>query len=355
MNEYEIAKEKVLPYLQEHLKWPGELISAYGRVPVQIGSQTVWGDFVCYISKAQKAVPWLLVEVKKSGIPLEQAIPQAESYSLILDAPFFCVTDGSQFDFYMTGESQGKSIKLQGSPPIPSPEYLSRIEISFPARLDEIIELFVEGLKKDSKFFEDTKKHDEDSKQLHEKVFKRVDDLSQQELKAVFEHIMMKAPNKNSVFELIDEDFDRFKKVLRFIRDFTGDPVRSINKLLDKSGDLNLKGGGIFFVSQLLAGAHPDEYVVLEENISRALMHLSVVDILVKNDTANGYVYVNEICKKLYEDKLEQRLKAEGYSFGLAAVHNLLWHYYAVYRTEKKWWRDDKKVKNLSQNQTDIL
>lgn len=321
------------------MNWPEELISAYGRVPVQIGSSTVWADFVCYISKFQKAVPWLLVEVKKpGGIPLEQAIPQAESYSLVLDAPFFCVTDGNVFDFYMTGEAQGKSIKLLNLPPIPSSEFLSRIEISFPARLDEIIELFVEGLKKDSKFLEDTKKHDEDSKQLHEKVFKRVDSLLPQELKAVFEHIMMmKAPNKNSMFELIDKDFDRFKKVLRFIRDFRGDPVLNINKLLQKSGDLNLKGGGIFFVSQLLAGAHPDEYVVLEENISRALMYLGVVDILVKNDTANGYVYVNEICKKLFKDKLEEQLKENGYSLGLAAVHNLLWHYYAFYRTEKKW------------------
>ena len=338
MNECEVAMGKVLHYLQGHFKWPGELISAYGRVPVQIGSQTVWGDFVCYISKAQKAVPWLLVEIKKPGIPLSHAIPQAESYSLILDAPFFCVTDGSQFDFYMTGESQGKSVKFQGLPPIPSSEYLSRIEISFPAQVDDIIELFMDGLKRDGKFFDDTKKHDEDSKQLHEKVFQRIDSISLQELKAVFrEHIMMKTPNKNSVFGLIDEDFDRFKKVLMFLRDFTGDPVVSINKLLDKSDDLYFKGGGIFFVSQLLAGAHPDKYVVLEENISSALRDLAVVDILVKNDTANGYVYVNEICKKLFKDKLEQRLKAEGYGFGLAAVHNLLWHYYAFYRIEKKW------------------
>ena len=338
MNEYEIAMEKVLPYLREHLKWPEELISAYGRVPVQVGSQTVWGDFVCYISKTQKTIPWLLVEVKKPGVPLKEAIPQAESYSLILDAPFFCVTDGRQFDFYMTGESQGKSIMLQGLPPIPSSEYLSRIEISFPARVDDIIELFMDGLKKDSKFFEDTKKHDEDAKQLHKKVFERIDSLSPQEVKAAFEqHVMTKTPNKGSLFSLIDEDFDRFKRVLRFIRDFTGDPVVNINKLLDKSGELYLKGGGIFFVTQLLAGAHPDEYVVIEDNISKALRDLSVVDIVVNNDTANGYVYVNEICKKLYGDKLEQRLKAEGYSFGLAAVHNLLWHYYAFYRTEKKW------------------
>lgn len=338
MNEYEAATGEVLQFLKGHLKWPGELISAYGRVPVQIGSQTVWGDFVCYISKAQKPVPWLLVEVKKPGIPLNHAISQAESYSLILNAPFFCITDGGIFDFYMTGESQGKSIGLQDVLPIPSAEYLSGMETFFPARVDDIIELFMDGLKKDNKFLEDTKKHDEDARQLHEGVFKQIDSLAPQELKAAFEqHAMMKPPNRNSVFGLIDNDFDRFKKVLRFIRDFTGDPVVNINKFLNKSDDLYIKGGGIFFVSQLLAGAHPDKYIVLEENISKALRDLAVVDIFIKNDTANGYVYINEICRKLYEDKLKQRLKAEGYGFGLAAVHNLLWHYHAFYRTERKW------------------
>lgn len=33
MNEYKAATEKVLPYLQEHLKWRGDLLSAYRSVP----------------------------------------------------------------------------------------------------------------------------------------------------------------------------------------------------------------------------------------------------------------------------------------------------------------------------------
>jgi len=41
-----------------------------------------------------------------------------------------------------------------------------------------------------------------------------------------------------------------------------------------------------------------------------------------QNDTANGYIYINEICKKLYKEKLEDRLKEWG--FGLQATHNFL-------------------------------
>jgi len=338
MNEHEVAMARVLPYIRDNLGWPEQLISAYGRVPVQVGGSTVWADFVCYISKDQKAVPWLLIEVKQSSIHLEEALPQAESYSLILGAPFFCITDGAEFDFYMIGDSQGKSISLRSSPPIPSLKYLAiGVEyISFPPQIDNLIELFLVGLKEEGKFLNDTRKHDEDTKQLHDKVFERIDSLSPQELKKTLDtHIMMKPPNKNLVFKQIDEDFGKFKRILKFVRDFRGDPVININQLMDKTGNLYIKGSGIFFITQLLAGAHPNRYVVLEENISRALKDLGVIDIFVKNDTANGYVYINEICNKLFNDKLERRLK--GYGFGLAAVHNFLWHYYVHYRTKNKW------------------
>lgn len=257
----------------------------------------------------------------------------------MLDVPFFCVTDGITFQFYITGNSQGKSIPLQGFPPKPSSEYLKTgvDHISFPSQIDNLIDLFVVGLENESKFLENTKWHDDAPKQLFNKVFKQIDSIFPHELKSALEDdLMMKPPNKNKLFKQIDNDFNRFKKVLRFIRDFKGDPVININQLLDKKENLYLKGGGIFFITQLLAGAHPDEYVVLEENVSKALRHLKVTDILVKNDTANGYVYINEICKRLYEEKLKHRLQK--YGFGLAAVHNFLWHYYVYYRTKKKWY-----------------
>lgn len=338
MNEYEIATEIVLPYIREKLNWPEKLISTYGRVPVQIGGGTVWADFVCYISKGQKAVPWLLFEVKQSVVSLEQAFPQAESYSLIIGAPFFCVTDGVEFKFYMTGTSQGNSIGLRSLPPIPSSDYLATgvDYISFPPQIDNLIDLFIVGLQEESKFLEDTKWHDESVRNLHEKVFDKIDSISSQELKENLEkNIMIKPPNKNQIFKQIDENFDKFKEMLKFIRDFSGDAISNINKLLDKSGSLYVRGGGIFFITQLLSGAHPNQYIVLEENVARALRSLGVTDILVKNDTANGYVYINEICKKLFNDKMEHRLKK--YGFGLVAVHNFLWHYYVNYLNSKKW------------------
>ena len=319
VNEYEIATQKVLPYLRKNMGWPESLISSYGRVPVQIGGDTVWADFVCYIAKGHKPTPWLLVEVKQPGAPLEQAVPQAESYSLILGAPFFCVTDGREFQFFSSGSSQGTRIRLQGHPPIPVAEYLvAGVEyVSFPPIIDGLVELFLAGLRDEPKFLTDTREHDDDSRALHDKVFQCINALSPQDVKrAIEDHVMIKRPNQNHIFMELDQDFAKFISLLKFIRDFSGDPVININKLLDRQGSFYIQGAGLFFLSQLLAGAHPDEYVVLEEAIPNALRYLGVTDILVKNDTANGYVYINDICKKLFKDKLQPRLKEHG--FGLA-------------------------------------
>jgi len=341
MNEYEIATKKVRPYLTDTLQWPDQLISNYGRVPVQIGRATVWADFVCYISENQKVAPWLLVEVKKPGESIEQAIPQAESYAIILGARFFAVTDGENYQFYMTGRSQGRSIQLKDASLLPTITYLNMGAefIQFPPMLDNLVDQFVIGLHKEPKFLDDTKWHDRCVRQLNQKVFKQLSKITQQELKqAIEDNIMMNPPNRNAVFGQIDKDFSKVQQFLAFLVEFSGDPVVNVNDLCSESSSLKIRGGGIFFITQLLAAAHPDKYVVLEENVSKALRHLGITDILVQNDTGNGYVYINEICKKLYQDKLKNRMKE--FDIGMsAATHNFLWHYYVHYRKNGIWFQ----------------
>jgi len=340
VNEYEIVEEKVRPYMQDTLGWPEALISGYGRVPVQVGASTVWADFVCYMSQHQKALPWLLIEVKRPGQAIEEAVPQAESYAIILGTPFFAVTDGDDHLFYICGDSQGTSVLLADVPPLPSSEYLSTgVEfISFPPTLDGLVGMFFEGLRNEEKFLEDTRYHEESCRALHREVFQDIEGLSAAVLKqATADHMMLKAPNRNAVFHQIEQDLPKLKKVLRFLSDFQqGDPVRNIQTLRDPASGLRIEGAGIFFLTQLLAGAHPDEYVVLEEHVSKALRILGVTEVLVQNNTANGYIYTNEICKRLYHEKLKAGLGE--YGFGLPAVHNFLWHYHAYFRSKGVWY-----------------
>jgi hypothetical protein len=344
MNESEIAEKRVLPFLINELKWPKDLISHYGRVPVQIGANTVWADFVCYISTSGKLIPWLLVEVKKTGIPLEQAVPQAESYSLILGARYFCVMDGNKGNepqFYATGDTQGQCIRLQRSPSLPLADYLKpRIDtLSFTSDMFNIADLFIKGLKEERKFLNDTEEHEEKLKRINEGLFGNIDVLKSKDIKEIIDkNMMIKLPNKNEALKHIDGDLDRFKNLLRFLLQFKGDIVANLDTALDKEGPYHIKGGGPFFITQLLAGAHMNEYVVLEENISKSLQFLGITGIMVKSDTAKGYVYVNDICKRIFKEILEQRLRTAGYHFGLAAVHNFLWHYYAHYREKRIWY-----------------
>jgi len=341
MNEHEVAEYKVLPYIKEQLKWPSELISPYGRVPVQVGGSTVWADIVCYITKSHKVVPWLLIEVKRPEIGhITEAIPQAESYSLILNAPFFCVTDGNEYEYFITGNSQGTSIALDGIPPKPAEEFLqSGVHlITFPKQLDDLIELFIYGLKHEKKFYDDTRGHYTATSNLNNIIFQRLDEITPAELKTTIENnIMMKTPNRQKLFQQIDREFDKVIKTMKFIKELKNGPINVINELLRKNSKFRLKHCAIFTITQLLAGAHPTEFIILKEEVSKTLKLLSITDIIVKNDTVNGYIYVNEICKKLYQEKMRTRLIENDLDFGLAAVHNFLYHYYRHYRVKQVW------------------
>lgn len=342
MDEYQIATKSVLPHLIEVLKWPRSLIKGYGRVPVQVGTSIHWADFVCYFVRANKVYPYLLVEVKREGLDLEQTTPQAESYSLILEAPFFCVTDGEKYDYYLTGNSQGNSIKLKNEVPIPTKDALpDGIEfIEFPPRLDELVDDFFQALETDPKFLEDTRNHSTDLEYWNKNIFANLNSIVLADLEnAIRNKMMVKVPNRNAILETAKKDSDRFKKLLEFIKDFNSE--YELTRVLDPKGDLHIRGAGLFFVTQLLAAAHPTEYVVLEETISKALKDLHLTDIVVNTDVVNGYFFANEICKKIYDDRLQARLLkghfglAEG--FELVAVHNFLWHYYAYRKQEKSW------------------
>jgi hypothetical protein len=77
-----------------------------------------------------------------------------------------------------------------------------------------------------------------------------------------------------------------------------------MDKVLEVGGGFHIKGGGLFFVSQMLAGAFPGKYIIFEENISQALRQLNIVNIKIQSAT-NDYFYCNQICTDLFKTKLE--------------------------------------------------
>ena len=346
-DEHEVATTEVLPHLTDRVKWPAALISEYGRVPVQVGTSIAWADFVCYLAWRDRPSPYLLVEVKQKGEDLEQWVPQAESYALMLGAPFFVVTDGTKYLFHLTGRSQGNSVRLRSrtSIPLPCAHCLpGTIDfVSYPPELDPIVELFFQALKDDTKFLEDTVWHSKCLEYWNRSIFADLDRVTRKQLRTGVERYMMpgRQPVRISFLKAIDDDFAKIKRVLRFIADWKGDPVQNLNRLLDTNSDLHITMLGPFIVTQLLAAAHPRDFGVLQDSIAKALKDLKMTHVVVKTGVANGYVYTNDICKRIYRDKLEGRVEkanlglATGFEFVL--VHNFLWHYYEYYKKGKPW------------------
>ena len=213
-------------------------------------------------------------------------------------------------------------------------------------KLDDWIARFFKALKDEPNFLKDTKWHNEAVQNIKQKVFRRIDDLKPEEFKKLIEdgreRAMMRPRPKNrkDILAVIDSDFDRVKRYLTFIKDFAGDP-QDIDKLLDSSGTLYIKGAGLFFITQLLAGAHLNQYVVYQDYVYEALQDLDIIHLGPKIHSGNQYMCINAICKWLYEEKFKKRMKAS-HKFGLQSVHNFLWHYhYYEIKGKKCWWDKD--------------
>jgi hypothetical protein len=107
----------------------------------------------------------------------------------------------------------------------------------------------------------------------------------------------------------------------------------------------------MFFISQLLAAANPTRYLVVHDKEVKALRKLGLMDLLVSQDTAEGYVYVCDVCRQLFERKMKDRLAEHG--FGLAAVANFLYHYHEYYCPSKKWSKPSARCKVVGQPSAD--
>ena len=192
-----------------------------------------------------------------------------------------------------------------------------------------------------SKFLKDTRDHHKAAQKLNRQVFNRLDELQLKEFtECITENVMKKPPNLKLILNEINNDFPKVKRYLEFIRNFNGNP-EDIDRLLDISNSLHIKGAGLFFTTQVLAGAHLNEYVVFENNIYETLQHLDIVDMGSKVATGSRYMVINAICKWLYEEKFKERME-ESYKFGLQSVHNFLWHYYYhQIKGEGRWWKKD--------------
>jgi len=365
MYEKEIAEKEVIPYLQ-NLGWPEQLITQYGKVPVQMGTEVKWADIVAmFVDENGHAVPYLVVEVKTALIDLNRILAQADSYSKLLDAQYFVVTDGKGYLFYQRRPAGGY-IKINNVP-IPDKSHLTVTQnTKFKTGYLFCAKPSTESIKQTSQYKELGRKIDDyfnligenryymgrsgayslrgdiiwhyrAIKETHTLIHDQIDSLRPAEFKEEFENSIMcgRSRNKKLIYSEVDNNFEKVKAFLRFVREFQGDPEQNLDRLYDTTSDLHISGMGPFAVSQFLAGAHPREYTIIEDRMVNTMKSLDLIDTKVKSDTARGYLYINDICKKLYNEifsrKIEENKSKLGFKvdrdFSLIVIHEFFWEY----------------------------
>lgn len=73
-------------------------------------------------------------------------------------------------------------------------------------------------------------------------------------------------------------------KNLYYIKNIKSNTLSEIQPLLTPA--MKIKGGNIFFISQLLAAAHLDKFMVIDHHIAHALKELGLTDIVLNHDSA---------------------------------------------------------------------
>jgi thermostable 8-oxoguanine DNA glycosylase len=364
MKENEIAEKYVIPYL-ENLGFSKFLITQYGKVPVQMGTEVKWADIVTFIIENESAVPYLVVEVKTKLNDLNQILAQTDSYSKLLDTSYFVVTDGQDYLSYQRRPTGGY-IKISNIP-IPENIHLTVTQdtkfrpgfllcakldvekskqIGLNDRLFDKIDDYFNLMMQNRYYLGNNNKYSLRNdmiwhyfaiKKINNFIFQDIETLRPEDFKTVFENNIMcgRPANKKHIFSEVDCNFEKVKSFLTFIKEFKGDPEENLNTLLDAESELHINGMGPFLLSQFLAGAHPREYTIIQDQMVETMKDLQLIDTKVKSDTPKGYLYINEICKELYNDyfskKIYENQNKLGFKidrdFSLVVIHEFFWEY----------------------------
>lgn len=167
------------------------------------------------------------------------------------------------------------------------------------------------------------------------------DSLNPDDFKGVFDNSVMcdRPANKKHIYSDVYNDFDKVKAFLNFVGEFVRDPESNLNRLFDRTSELHINGMGPFLVSQFLAGAHPKEYTIIEDKMVNTMKNLGLIDTKVKSDTARGYLYINDVCKNLYNEVFNKKIKEHkdnlgsrfvkliDEDFSLIVIHEFFWEY----------------------------
>lgn len=302
MSEYDIAEQQVRPSLINDLGFPSDCIEGYGRVPIQVGQMLVWGDYVCYYYSGNKKVPFCVVEVKECNDDcVDFAIPQAESYAQRIDAPFFCCTNGTVYNWFMTGAAQGGSLRLSAKPTLPDASYLKKPKkVYISPYLYEAIRNFESNIKNEGAIHQDSEWHSNSTQNLNTALWNNQILADPKQMINCIDQNTMQSRGKAALLDELKNNYGRFLDLIEWLKDDTKPIDERLENAIGKNSKYGIQGGGFFFVTQIIAGLFPNEFTVIEENAVKAMLRFELVNINLKVESVKEYLYFNQICRELF-------------------------------------------------------
>ena len=333
-SEKEIAERRVGPHLLEQLGVPDHALSKYGRVPVQIGGNLVWADYVCWYSpRGGRRRAFCVVEVKRPRQALEEARPQAESYAQRLNAPFCCCTDVDDYEWFLTGDGPGSSVRLGGPPSLPAHEFMAESSLFVSPHLQEVVHSFEAAIAETtSEIYIDSKWHHDSTERLHQALMRAEWRENPTDLLEVVDQNLMRTRSKYRVRRIIQEEPTRLASLVEWLGEISDDNAEArIEESLGKNSKRGIPFANLFFVTQLLAGLHPDKYTVIHSSAVSALYYFEATDVKIEISGARDYLYFNDLCRELMTKFSNE------HHFNLSLAHNFLWHFQECYKRTSNW------------------
>jgi len=271
--------------------------------------------------------------VKRPSQRLEESIPQAESYAQRLNAPFFCCTNGDEYQWFMTGQGPGSCVRLVGPPSMPAPEFMDESSLFISPYLQEVIYSFEEAIADTtSEAYMDCKWHQDSTERLHQALIQAGWRENPADLLKVIDQNLMPTRSKYRVRRIIEEEPRRLASLVEWLGEISDEDAETrIQVSLGKNSERGIPFANLFFVTQLLAGLRPDDYTVIHPSAVSALYHFEVTDVKIEISRALDYLYFNDLCRELMKNFRNE------HHFNLSLAHNFLWHFQECYRLTKKW------------------
>jgi len=311
LDEKKLAEKQVLSKLIE-LGFDESLIPPYGTYSIRVGSSTRMVDYIVLLGMEE--APYLVVEVKVDSDDFD--LPQVQSYALLVNAPFFALTNGNIWKFYLNGGELERYIEIDQ---VPMPLEIIGDHDKQGKLINKILELveYLDG-QDEHWFYRGLEYHMEYLDEL-ESGLKDPLNLSRRELIDLLTSlgIMNDKRNQPRVIASILYSEEKVKKSLIHLINSKLPLEKRYDNLVRKDSQYKINGIGPLSVTRILASIDYNCFSI-DNKVLRQLARLGVCSPRSRPLTGREYSKLVEYFTRLHDYKNFK-------DHGMELLHYILW------------------------------